>query len=382
MKQPVGLTEEELRDAFAYAIEKTRANIPTFSGGWYPAPASVGNVYPRIPNNEWTSGFWNGMLWLAYLQTKDEAFRTAAENTLADYRKRLDERIATNTHDLGFLYILSAKAQYLITGNEEAKDTVLLAADLLIERYHPKAGIIQAWGDLDDPAQRGRIIIDCLMNLPLLFWATEITGDQLYRLAALSHLDRTRETIIREDDTTFHTFYFDTKSGKPLRGTTHQGYSDGSCWARGQAWGIYGLALAYGYTGDPGCLTDAKRLANYFLDHLPEDRVCYWDLIFTQGSEERDSSAAAIAVQGLHLLASFLGGEDSDRQRYAHQADLILSSLVRGYTTRTVPESNGILLHAVYHKPNGIGVNECTVWGDYFYMEALGMKLHSAMTFW
>ena len=152
--------------------------------------------------------------------------------------------------------------------------------------------------------------------------------------------------------------------------------------ARGQAWGIYGLALAYGYTGDPGCLTDAKRLANYFLDHLPEDRVCYWDLIFTQGSEERDSSAAAIAVQGLHLLASFLGGEDSDRQRYAHQADLILSSLVRGYTTRTVPESNGILLHAVYHKPNGIGVNECTVWGDYFYMEALGMKLHSAMTFW
>ncbi len=218
------------------------------------------------------------------------------------------------------------------------------------------------------------------MNLPLLFWATEITGDQLYRLAALSHLDRTRETIIREDDTTFHTFYFDTKNGKPLRGTTHQGYSDGSCWARGQAWGIFGLALAYGYTGDPGCLTDAKRLANYFLDHLPEDGVCYWDMIFTQGSKsgtarQRRSPCRASSAGILP------GGEDPDRQRYAHQADLILSSLARGYTTGRSPnptESSSMLSTT----PNGIGVDECTVWGDYFYMEALGMKLHSAMTFW
>ncbi|MDY0244016.1 MAG: glycoside hydrolase family 88 protein, partial [Sphaerochaeta sp.] len=214
--------------AYTYAIEKVRDNIPNFSDG-YPAPSSNNNVYPKIANIEWTSSFWNGMLWLSYLHTRDEAFRHAGEATLEDYTTRLQNRIETNTHDLGFLYILSAKAEYLITHNENAKNTALLAADLLMERYHPKAGIIQAWGDLEDPNQRGRIIIDCLMNIPLLFWATEETKNPRYREAALSHLARTRETIIRSDATTYHTYYFDTETGNPLRGVTAQGYSDDSC---------------------------------------------------------------------------------------------------------------------------------------------------------
>ncbi|WP_321300056.1 glycoside hydrolase family 88 protein [uncultured Sphaerochaeta sp.] len=367
--------------AYTYAIEKVRDNISNFSDG-YPAPSSNNNVYPKIANIEWTSSFWNGMLWLSYLHTRDEVFRHAGEATLEDYATRLQKRIETNTHDLGFLYILSAKAEYLVTHNESAKITALLAADLLMERYHPKAGIIQAWGDLEDPNQRGRIIIDCLMNIPLLFWATEETKNPRYQEAALRHLARTRETIIRPDATTYHTYYFDTETGNPLRGVTAQGYSDDSCWARGQAWGIYGLTLAYTYTLDPACLVDAKRLAEYFLSHLPSDDVCYWDLIFTDGDEERDSSACAIASCGLMLLASLLPEDDIDAVRYQNKALDMLASLSKSYTTQDNPESNGILMHAVYGKPNNAGVDECVVWGDYFYMEALGTVLGSATRFW
>ncbi len=369
------------QDAYAYAIEKVKGNLTYFRDG-YPAPASVNEVYPKIANVEWTSSFYNGMLWLAYLHTKDNDFREAAEATLTDYQKRLDERIETGTHDLGFLYILSAKAHYLITGEEKARDVALQAADILMERYHPKAGIIQAWGDLTDPAQRGRIIIDCLMNIPLLFWATEVTGEQRYWDAAESHLQQTQRTIIRSDSTTYHTYYFDTDSGEPVRGDTNQGYSDDSCWARGQAWGIYGLALSYTYTQDASCIVDAKRLADYFLDHLPEDLVAYWDLVFTEGPEERDSSSAAIASCGLLLLSSLLEQTDPDRERYRIMAYSMLSSLTENYTSKSNSASNGILLHGVYGKPNNAGIDECVVWGDYFYMEALSMVTESGMCFW
>ena len=368
-------------DAYNYAIEKTRSNIAFFSDG-YPAPASTHNVYAKSANTDWTSSFYNGMLWLSYLHTKDDVFKAAAEHTLPDYQQRIKQRINTSTHDLGFLYILSAKAHYLITGSEEAKQTALDAADLLMERYSQASGIIQAWGDLDDPQQRGRIIIDCLMNLPLLFWATEVTGNAVYKDVALNHLSQSRKTLIRADNTTFHTYYFNTETGTPIRGVTAQGYSDDSCWARGQAWGIYGLALAYTYTHDTGCLKDAMRLADYFLAHLPDDLICYWDLIFTEGDEERDSSACAIAINGLLLLSSLLGVHDAKALEYRTKALAMLLELCRNYTSASIPHSNGILLHAVYGKPNGAGIDECTIWGDYFYMEALGTLLGTAIQFW
>lgn len=364
-----------------YPLDKIRRNISGF-GTLYPAPASIGQVYPLIPNEEWTSSFWNGMLWQAYQYTADPLFRDAAEKSLADYQERVKKRINTNTHDLGFLYILSCKAQYLLTRNGHAYHTALQAAELLMLRYHEKAGIIQAWGDLDDPLNRGRMIIDCLMNLPLLFWAAKETGDMTYWAAAESHLRQTRRYIIREDASTFHTFYFDPDSGKALRGTTAQGYNDSSCWARGQAWGIYGLALNYRYVHDRTLLDDAKRLAEYFIARLPRDLICYWDLVFTDGNEERDSSAAVIAACGLLELSSLLPVVDMDRNRYEILALKILSSLNERYTTRGLPDSTGILLHGVYNKPNGNGVDECTVWGDYFYIEALVRILKQYPLFW
>ena len=378
--ESVILDKSFYQDAMNWAINKIESIIPEFLDG-YPAPASVNNIYPKLANNEWTSSFYNGMLWYAYLNSKKKVFKNTAEKTLADYKNRLDQRIETATHDLGFLYILSAKAEYMITGNTEARDVALQAADLLMERYCEKAGILQAWGDMNNPQESGRMIIDCLMNIPILFWVADVTGNGKYREAATNHLNNSVKYLIREDDTTFHTYFFDVKTGLPCFGKTAQGFSDESCWARGQAWGIYGLSLNYHYTNDYNLLKKAKALANHFINSLPEDDVCYWDLIFTKGNEERDSSAAAIAVCGLLDLAQNLSVLDEDRKVYEAVVLKILESLARNYTTVGL-DSNGLLKHAVYGKPFNRGVDECNIWGDYFYIEALDRVLNNRKVFW
>lgn len=367
--------------ALEFALTKIRGNLETFRTA-YPAPASVNNIYPPVENLFWTSSFWTGMLYLAWEATGEAVFKETADSQLPDYRHRLDERIATDTHDLGFLYILSCVAAWRLDGNRTARATALKAADLLMQRYFEKAGVIQAWGDLNDPAQRGRIIIDCAMNLPLLHWAAEETGNPYYREAATSHMSRANENLIRDDWSTFHTYYFDTATGEPLRGDSHQGYSNDSCWARGQAWGIYGNALSYRYLRDPSLLEEGRGLALYFLNRLPEDMVAYWDLIFTDGPEERDSSAAAIASAGLLELAGHLPILDPERRLFENAALRMLEALARDYTSATDPRSNGILLHAVYGKPLGNGIDECTIWGDYFYVEALMRLLKGTRSYW
>ena len=319
----------------------------------------------------WTTSFWPGMLWLAHDLTGEEAFLSAAASHVDSFRDRVDRGIDLDTHDLGFLYTLSCVAAWRRTGDEHARSAALAAADYLLTRVLEPAGIIQAWGDLEDPRQRGRTIIDSLMNTPLLFWASETTGDPRYAVAARRHAEQLREHILRPDNTTFHTYYWDIATGEPLRGETEQGSADDSCWARGQAWGIYGFTLNYRYTGDASLLRAAQRCADYFLAHLPVDRVAYWDLVFTDGSgQERDSSAAAIAVCGLMELARQLPeGERADAYRAA--AGDMLGSLIANYPPAGYTGSNALLLHGVYDKPKGVGVDEGNLWGDYFYLEAL-----------
>jgi unsaturated chondroitin disaccharide hydrolase len=369
------------QDALDFVTRNIRANIAAF-GRAYPAPASVRNVYPLIENTDWTTSFWPGMLALAWECTGDEAFRAAAEDRVPDFRARLDRRIETETHDLGFLYTLSCVAPWKLWGNRAARNTALKAADLLMIRFYEKAGIIQAWGNLNDPANRGRIIIDCAMNLPLLFWAAKETGNPYYREAAERHLENANRYLIRSDWSAYHTYYFDTETGKPLRGKTAQGYSDDSCWSRGQAWGILGNALCYRYTRNAGLLEYSRFLARYFLNRLPEDLVAYWDLCFTSGDEERDSSAAAIAACGLLELSRALPPSDPERRVFENAALHIAASLVNFYTTAGEPASTGILLHGVYAKPDGKGVDECTTFGDYFYTEALARILTNWEPYW
>ncbi len=367
--------------AIQYVLKKIDENLKTFTDE-FPAPASQNNVYPAIENTDWTASFWTGMLWLAYEVTGEEKYRKIAEIHLESFKKRINEEIAIDTHDLGFLYTLACIAAYKLTDNEEAKHTALEAADHLITRYFEKAGIIQAWGDLQDPAQRGRMIVDCLMNLPLLYWASQVTGNMQYYDIAYTHAQQTANYIVRENASTFHTFYMDVDTGAPKYGKTQQGYSDDSCWARGQTWAIYGFPLSYRYTGDWQFIELTKKLTNYFLNRLPDDHICYWDLIFTEGVEERDSSAATIAACGMLELAKYLPLTDEYKRLYENAAVTILHSLVEHYTTITCPASNGILLHAVYNKPEKKGVDECCIWGDYYYFEALVRLIKDWKLYW
>lgn len=374
-------TKENVKEAINFVLKKIDENLEAFTYK-FPDSASVNNIYEATDNVEWTPCFWTGMLWLAYEVTGDEKYRKVAEIQLDSYKKRIEEDVHTETHDLGFLYSLSCVAAYKLTGNEEAKKTALKAADKLITRYFEKAGIIQAWGNLNNPAQRGRMIIDCCMNLPLLYWATEVTGDKKYYNIAHSHAEQASKYIVRQDSSTYHTFYMDVESGEPKYGKTAQGYSDDSCWARGQAWGVYGFPLSYIYTGDYELIELAKKLSNYFLNRMPEDGVCYWDLTFTEGNEERDSSSAAIAACGLLELIKHLPVTDENRHLYENAALMMLKSLAEKYTSVNEPNSNGVLLHGVYGKPLGNGVDECCIWGDYFYFEALVRAYKNWKLYW
>lgn len=376
-----GFSKADCEKAIGFIIQKIDQNLEQFTAQ-FPAPASIHNVYPAIDNTDWTSSFWTGMLWLAYEMTGDPKYRRVAEIQLVGFKRRIEQKIAVDTHDLGFLYTLSCVAGYKLTGNEEAKQTALEAADLLMARYFEKAGIIQAWGDLKDPENRGRMIIDCCMNLPLLYWASQITRDQKYYLTARNHVNQAMKYIVREDASSYHTFYMDVQTGTPRYGKTAQGYSDSSCWARGQAWGIYGFGLSYLYTRDWRLVEMAKRLTHYFLNRLPADGICYWDLIFSDGDEERDSSAAAIAACGILEISKHLVVTDPLKRIYENAALYIIQSLTDHYTSKELPESNGILLHAVYAKPDSKGIDECNIWGDYFYFEALVRLVKDWQLYW
>lgn len=363
-------TREDAQKELDFIVSKINQNLHEFTYK-FPEASSRENRYKPVDNICWTGAFWTAMLWMAYEYTGNKKYRNIAEIQYESFAERLDKRIYTDTHDLGFLYTLSCVAGYKLTGNEAMRDTALRAADLLMERYKEKGNFIQAWGRLDD-VKSYRLIIDCMLNIPLLYWASETTGDRKYYKTAHNHAVTTMNTAVRSDASTHHTFFFDHETGAPLMGKTCQGYSDNSAWARGQAWAIYGFILSYIYTKDSDMLITSERTANYFLNCLPEDYICYWDLVFNDGSgEERDSSAAAIAVCG--MLEIIKNTNDEFTGYYKNAVYAILHSLASVYSTRNTPEANSILLHGVYGKPQsqGMSCDESCLWGDYFYMEAM-----------
>ncbi|WP_347302112.1 glycoside hydrolase family 88 protein [Croceibacterium sp. TMG7-5b_MA50] len=361
---------EGIEGAIARAIARVGRSLPDFRQS-FPAPSSEGQMYPAMDNSEWTNGFWTGILWLSWQLTGSQDYRTAAELQVADFLERARREVNVAHHDLGFLYTPSACAAWQLTGSEAGRVAGLLAADLLMRRYDPTTGVIQAWGDLTDPAESGRMIMDCNLNLPLLYWASRETGRAVYRQAADRHLAQAERYLVRPDGSTFHTFHMDTQTGAPLRGTTHQGFADDSCWSRGQAWGIYGFTLGYALSGRERLVALAKKLANYFINRCDETLVPRWDLIFDGGSDEPyDTSAAAVAACGLLELVRHLPLGDPHRDLYARIAWAMVEQLDRAHLA-ALDTSNGLLADGVYHMPKRIGVGECCLWGDYFYLEAL-----------
>lgn len=364
------LSRNEVKTAMDQVVTQVRLNMEYLKDR-FPTPATKNLTYGNIDNIEWTDGFWTGLLWLCYEYTGDRSFHTQAMKHVDSFLNRVEKRIELDHHDLGFLYSLSCVAGFKLTGEEKARKAGLLAADKLMERFQETGGFIQAWGELG-AKDNYRLIIDCLLNIPLLYWASKETGNDTYSNAARRHYVTACSHVIRDDASAYHTFYFDPETGNPLRGVTRQGYSDDSAWARGQAWGIYGIPLNYKETKDESAFQLFEGMTNYFLNRLPEDDVCFWDLIFGDGDEQsRDSSAAAIAVCGIHEMVKYLPEVEEDKETYRFAMHRILRSLMENYTAREQRAGAPVLLHGVYSWHSGKGIDEGNIWGDYFYMEAL-----------
>lgn len=364
------LSEEKLNEAIKVCLRKVDKNIAKL-GELFPTPATFNNAYKPMPNTEWTNGFWTGILWLCYEITNDAKYRNLAEKNVESFLDRIERNIEVEHHDLGFLYSVSCVSAYKLTGNEKAKKAAILAADKLISRYQEKGQFIQAWGELG-AKDNYRLIVDCLLNIPLLYWATEVTGDSKYGEIAKKHYISTINNAIREDASAFHTFYFDPETGLPSHGKTRQGYSDDSSWARGQSWLVYGIALNNSYVENEDNIELFEAITNYFLNRLPKDFVSYWDLIFGDGSgQSKDSSATAIAVCGMNLMDKYLPETNKYKLIYKYAAHSMLESLIDNYTDDLTDGIQALINEGVYSWHSGKGVNEGNIWGDYFYLEAL-----------
>jgi unsaturated chondroitin disaccharide hydrolase len=360
-----------LEAAIDAALVTVDRNLQTFAQT-YPDDATENGIYPirrarhgylAGSHTGWTTGFWAGQLWLSHDLTRDAKYRVAGEVHVERFADRLRQKVDLDHHDVGFLYTLSCVAPSRRTENKLARETALAAANQLMTRFLPGAGVLQAWSALDDPEQRGRTIVDSLMNLPLLYWTSEQTGNSDYATAATRHAEQVMRHMVRPDGSTYHTFYFDVDSGAPRYGRTHQGHRDESTWSRGQAWAVYGFALAYKYTRDDRFLQTARRCADLFLANTPPDGVVYWDFDFAEGSlEPRDSSASAIAACGFLELGS---------DRYVQAARSAVRALWDCCATRGAEVPNALLLHGTQNKNSGAGVDEGNLFGDYFYLEAL-----------
>lgn len=349
------------QEALEYALSIIRKDLDIFTER-YPH-VSVNNVYSPEENWLWTSSFYPGMCYLAYEITGDKEFLKHEKDYRKSFGRRVRERIGIS-HDLGFLYTLSCVADYKLTGSKEAYELAMEAADVLAERYNEKGRYIQAWGDIGISYPDVKIIIDTMMNLPLLYWTGK---DNLFEIAK-NHAYTAGDYLIRPDFSSYHTYLMRPETGEAVEGRTHQGHRDESTWARGQAWAVYGFAISYRYTQERAFLEIAENAAEVFLQNLPADYVVYWDFDFNDENPDiRDTSAAAIFVCGLLELCQFVNEEQA--AGYMKYVDKIMTSLSENYTTKGNPEANGILTDGMYHRFDGS--EECTIWGDYFYMEAL-----------
>jgi len=318
--------------------------------------------WQTTPDGYWTGGFWVGLLWLCYKLSRDGRFADWAYVWL----RKLEGRKQDETFDIGFLFYPSFVLGYRITRDESFKRVALEAANTLSGLFHQKSGFVYNEIDLEG-RKVGRTAIDAMMNLPILWWAYDETGEKRYYQPAYQHSLNTMEKLVREDYSTFHVLDFDLGSGKTIRKLTIQGYSNDSCWSRGQAWAIYGFTLAYHASQDRGFLEVAKGLANYFVGNLHGDYVPYWD--FNDPGiphSVRDSSAAAIACSTLFTLSV-----SSQKQELEEVATKMLNSLTKNYLSE---DSECILKHGCFHKPENLGVDEGTIWGDYYFMEAIAKQ--------
>ena len=315
----------------------------------------------------WCSGFFGGSLWFIYERTKQPAMREAAHRWTMAVAK---EQTNTGTHDLGFMLYCPFGNGYRLTKNPAYKPVMLTGAKSLATRFHPDYGVIKSWNKFRDKYDYP-VIIDNMMNLEFLFWAANQSGDKSLYNVAVSHADSTLKNHFRPDHSAYHVLCY-APGGKVLAKLNHQGYSDESAWSRGQAWALYGYTVTYRETKDPKYLEQARRIANFILNHpnLPADKIPYWDYNAPEiPNEERDASAGAIAASALLELSTF--GGSSAKTYYQSAVQMLQSLSGPEYRAKLGENNNFILKHSVGAKSLKSEINTPIVYADYYYLEAL-----------
>lgn len=315
----------------------------------------------------WTSGFYPGSLWYIYKATTDPIIKAEAEKRLA-----LEEKIKhfTGNHDIGFMIFCSFGTAYSITKNPAYKDVILTAAESATKRYNTAMQAIQSWNKSERYA--APVIIDNMMNLELLEWASQNGGSSKYAKIARNHANTTLKNHFRPDNSSYHVVDYNPQTGAVIKKVTHQGFSDESAWARGQAWGLYGFTMMYRFTKDQRYLDQANKIAAFILNHpnLPKDKVPYWDFNAPNiPNAKRDVSAGAIIASALLELSQFSTGKQ--KSNYIKDAAIILKSISENYKSAPGANNGFILGHSVGHLPGNSEVDVSLTYADYYYLEAM-----------
>lgn len=381
---PVQDPRGDHQHALERCVGKLRAKMPVV--GLRNPKIGIDNLtWSYCRPGDWVISFLSGQLWLGLQLTGDPVFLNAARARRQVFRDILRNRRSQN-HDLGFQFSLSCVADWRMTGSAEAREMALDAARYLLPRYSLEGRYIQAWsvrpGEDKARAQftAGRMIADTMQNLALLYWAAKETGNADFSDVADGHAMTTAKYLVREDDTSFHTFVFDVVSGKPLRGETHQGYANDSCWSRGQAWMIHGFAQSALSMENTFYLETAQRLAAKAESLMGDSDVPVWDFGVPEAEKApRDSSAAAIMAAGVYILADLTDGDESTRWKAF--GDRLIAGLLRDCDISGNPKADGLLAHGAAHVTAGYS-DAMLPYGDYYFMEALMRSLGHTEFFW
>ena len=325
----------------------------------------------------WTNGFWPGINWLMYLGTKDDRYKKVAQSLEEQLDEPLKRYIGLH-HDVGFMWLLSAVADYRITGNEQSRIRGWHTANLLAGRYNPAGQFLRAWNDWKDAEDGDRnvgwVIIDSMMNIPLLYWASEDLGDPRFKQIAMRHADTVLAHFIRPDGSVNHIVGFDPDTGEMLQAYGGQGYGVGSAWTRGQGWAIYGFTLSYIHTGETRYLDAAKRVAHFFIANLAEDPVPRADFRAPKDPVYYDTTAGALAACGLIEISRHV--DEFESELYRNAAVRILQAIEERFCDWTENEDSIVQMGSeAYHSGQNIPI----IYADYYFIEAI-QKLRGETT--
>lgn len=368
---------DQIKKKYPKIVERNKGKVP------YTATDGVFDDQGEQNIGWWTNGFYAGMLWQLYHVCGCEPYREEAQALERKLDAVLMDPYAMD-HDSGFRFLLSAVADFRLTGNEEAKKRGLLAANDLAGRFNPQGNFIRAWNDDGSGEKAGWAIIDCMMNLPLLYWASEVTKDPRFYHVAVRHADTVKKHFVREDGSVRHIVEFDPMSGDFVQDFGGQGYEKGSSWTRGQAWALYGFALSFLHTGDKSYLETAGKIADYFMANIPENGLIPVDFCQPKACALEDSTAGAIAAGGLLLLSQILSGKKelpggyqnaltSAMEKEAQAAENAARKLLKALAENccSFGEERDELLEkgtAAFHDENH---EFPIIYGDYFFMEVV-----------